>query len=286
MVPDALKVCMHSENVFAEYREVEQLQSSGYYGYIFHVKKDSSSFVLKILDKLSVDDKYKTLGSSVTFNDESELHSVCQHPHILHCYHHFESVSFACLVLEMCRGGDLKSRLVHYLTSQVVHPETQPVIAADILLVHMGKAIDYIHTKGIVHRDVKLENMYAEKWHGSTTICKLGDFGLARRALRYAGCRTYCGTLEYLAPEICAAKHAVAAYGQQVDVWSLGISVYEVVTLESPYDDGDCWAQVSRGCITIPDGIPMHMQNLLRRMLDKDPVSRILANELVVALSV
>ena len=94
-------------------------------------------------------------------------------------------------------------------------------------------AVSFVHNKGCVHRDLKLENILLDK-HGNV---KLVDFGFTRE---YAGStsylQTWCGTICYSAPEmIKGEKYA----GEKVDVWSLGIILYALLVGELPFDDDD-----------------------------------------------
>ena len=90
--------------------------------------------------------------------------------------------------------------------------------AAEILL-----ALNYIHSKGIVYRDLKLENLLLD----ASGHIKITDFGLVKEGIGFNDTTsTFCGTPEYLAPEILEEEN----YGKNVDWWALGVVMYELMT--------------------------------------------------------
>ncbi len=125
------------------------------------------------------------------------------------------------LVLELIKGGELFTHLRsvrRYNTDQ-----TRLVIA------QIASIFEYLHSKEIVYRDLKPENVMI----ASDGYLKLADFGLAKvcRDRTY----TFCGTPEYLAPEIVLNK----GYGKAVDWWTLGIFMYELLMGIDPFHDSD-----------------------------------------------
>ena len=82
------------------------------------------------------------------------------------------------------------------------------------------RGVEVIHQNKIVHRDLKLENIFVKKTEKQGLICKIGDFGLARFLDMNAN--SNCGTQNYMAPEILRS----IPYGQEVDIWSLGVLLF------------------------------------------------------------
>ena len=109
---------------------------------------------------------------------------------------------------------------------------------------------------------------------------KLGDFGLARRAGKLTGCQTFCGTLEYMAPEVCATKNNDASYGQQADVWSFGICLYMVATAESPYYNDELFKQVVLGAIVWSSAIPGYLHSVIANILIPEAMERATAHDI------
>jgi polo-like kinase 1 len=116
--------------------------------------------------------------------------------------------------MEYCDMGNLYS-IQSKLPSRVFPPEEALSIISQIL-----KGVDVIHRSKIVHRDLKLENIFVKKTEKHGLVCKIGDFGLARFVEMTAN--SNCGTQNYMAPEILKS----VPYGQGVDVWSLGVLFY------------------------------------------------------------
>ncbi|PNS17785.1 Protein kinase kin1 [Sphaceloma murrayae] len=132
-------------------------------------------------------------------------------------------------------------------------------------------AVSYVHIKGCVHRDLKLENILLDK-HGSV---KLVDFGFTRE---YAGntsyLQTWCGTIAYSAPEmIKGEKYA----GEKVDVWSLGIILYALLVGELPFDDDDdnvTKSRILKEEPKYPDHLTDGAKELVGKLLSKRPLLR------------
>lgn len=141
-------------------------------------------------------------------------------------------------------------------------------------------AVSYVHNKSCVHRDLKLENILLDR-HENVKLC---DFGFTREYEGKASyLQTYCGTVCYAAPEMLKGEKYA---GEKVDVWSLGVILYALLTGELPFDDDD--DNVTKMKILtmepkFPDHIPAEAKSLLGLLLSKRPLlrpslSEILAN--------
>lgn len=95
----------------------------------------------------------------------------------------------------------------------------------------IGKGVGMIHSKNIIHRDIKLENILLKRNSKGGYTCKIGDFGLARPIDDNETAVTNCGTEIYMAPEILSGH----SYGRQADVWSLGVLFYCLLFGDFPF---------------------------------------------------
>ena len=134
------------------------------------------------------------------------------------------------------------------------------------LFAQVLSALVYMHDRHWVHRDVKLENVLLDK-HG---LVKLVDFGFS--ALQTAKpFQTFCGTPCYMAPEIVQRK---SYWGPPVDVWSLGILLYAMLSGFFPFrarNYNDLYRKILRGAYEMPSTLSADAQELIRGMLDADP---------------
>ena len=128
------------------------------------------------------------------------------------------------LVMTYCPGGDLFSKVRRARERGRPFPEARVVT----WLMQLVSALAYIHSKKIMHRDLKTQNIFI----GRDGSLRLGDFGLAKVLERTDDfATTFTGTPFYLAPEICMSQN----YGFQSDLWSLGCILYELCSLEHAF---------------------------------------------------
>ena len=173
------------------------------------------------------------------FNDDESMQMELdvlrhvRHKYILSCHEIFESADKIWVVMELIEGGDVYD----VLRSRSTYTEED----ASRLVRQVLMAVRYLHSQGIVHRDIKLPNILLTS-SAANADAKLADFGLAARleddydpsnARAAKGYRELCdpyGTPEYFAPELLAE-----AYGPQVDVWSVGVVLFELLCGSMPF---------------------------------------------------
>lgn len=148
------------------------------------------------------------------------------HENIVQIYDSFtydQSRKFA-MILEYCDGGDLNKMIKTTRGKSKLIPESKIIDIFQKIL----DGLEYIHSKKIIHRDMKSLNIFLTK---SGNI-KIGDLGIAK-VLLYSNCtNTVIGTPLYLAPEICKEK----PYNEKSDIWSIGCVLYELLTFTLPFD--------------------------------------------------
>ena len=165
---------------------------------------------------------------------------------------------------EVLRTG---AELYDYLLK---HGALEPSTVQKIFTQLVG-AVSFVHNKGCVHRDLKLENILLDKHEN----VKLVDFGFTRE---YEGksnyLQTWCGTVCYSAPEMLRGEKYA---GEKVDVWSLGIILYALLCGELPFDDDDEMVTKSRILKEepkYPDHFPEGAKELCKKLLSKRPLPR------------
>lgn len=133
----------------------------------------------------------------------------------------------------------------------------------------MAEAILYCHQKHIIHRDIKPENILL----GLKDTLKISDFGWAVHAPTSRR-ETFCGTLDYLPPEMVQNKK----YDCQVDIWGLGVLLYEFLCGKPPFEDTDerqTYKRIRSGNIYFPPHISKEAKDLISKMLAKNPDHRL-----------
>jgi serine/threonine protein kinase len=192
---------------------------------------------------------------------EIEVQSQLRHPNILRLYGYFYDSTRIYLIVEYAARGELFS----FLRSC---GRFDGVTSAKFIC-QMADAVSYCHSKHIIHRDIKPENIMISL----TGDLKLGDFGWSVHAPN-ARRTTLCGTLDYLPPEMVVGKE----HDTSVDVWNLGILLYEFLVGSPPFqantEKGTC-KRIRDVDLRFPHFVPAGARDLIGRFLQKDPAKRI-----------
>ncbi|GAA6057153.1 hypothetical protein JCM3770_003989, partial [Rhodotorula araucariae] len=200
---------------------------------------------------------------------EIHHHRRLRHPNVLALYELVATESSIYLVTELCAGGELFDYLVESTQAPpgsggLALAETRRIFGQLVL------GVAYLHSEGVVHRDLKLENVLLDE-HVNV---KIADMGFGREFERGRWLETKVGTLAYTAPEIVAGHRYL---GEQVDIWSLGVILFALLTGSLPFDDDD--ETVMRSLIlsctyTVPAFLDRDAADLVSRILVADPLRR------------
>jgi len=218
-------------------------------------------YALKAVDKKRVLD-HKLQDQLVS---EVNTQMTLSHPNLLRCFDCFLEADTVYIVLEVASEGDL------YQLMKRQGPLTEPDAA--YVFKQVCEGIQHLHSNGIIHRDLKPENVLL----GGDMTVKIADFGWAAKAKQNDTRSTFCGTLCMLAPEIIAGK----AYDAKVDVWAIGVLLFEMIMGQSPFDKGQglmetCKAIVGPGLSAVSlDEVPPAVHPLLRGLMHQQPEKRI-----------
>ncbi|ODA76576.1 hypothetical protein RJ55_07846 [Drechmeria coniospora] len=160
------------------------------------------------------------------FQTELQIHSKMRHKNVVHFLRAFSFDSCTYLVLELCNNGSLMDMVKR--RKGLTEPEVR------FYSVQIAGAIKYMHGKGIIHRDLKMGNIFLD----GQMNAKIGDFGLAAllvtgRDMQTIRRTTLCGTPNYIAPEIL--EKGRKGHDHMVDIWSLGIIMFAMLTSKPPF---------------------------------------------------
>jgi len=197
---------------------------------------------------------------------ERRLLAGISHPFIVELHCAFQTQDKLLLVLQVCGGGDLK---MHLARLHRFSPEAASFVSAEVLL-----ALEYLHARRIVHRDLKLENVLLDQ-EGHV---RLADFNVAKLLEER---RTYSmkGTLFCMAPEVILKRgHDAAA-----DYWSLGVLLFEMITGSPPFyaaDKQELKRQIlgiepHRSHVPLPPELSQNSRLLISQLLVRDPRTRL-----------
>jgi Ca2+-binding EF-hand superfamily protein/tRNA A-37 threonylcarbamoyl transferase component Bud32 len=214
---------------------------------------------------------FKNVEKSHITNEIAILKLV-DHPNVIHLKYTYESRTHIYIVTELIRDGDFLEYIVGKprFTEDCLRP----------ILKQLLEATAYLHEYGIVHCDIKPENILYDKATGN--IIKLTDFGLSRMIFSNQKIDEACGTIQYIAPETLRNGEG---YGMESDLWSIGIVMYLLLEGKLPFNSEDN-SQVVKQILelepTIKDFLSENAKDLLMKLLVKNPKNRITAKDALI----
>jgi len=203
--------------------------------------------------------------------NEVEVFLCLDHPHVARLFEVYESEDTLSLVMECMEGGELYERVAE----RRVFAELDAAQATWQMLL----SVNYLHSEGIVHRDLKLENFLYEKRGGD--YLKLIDFGFSKVCEKSAKLDISCGTISYVAPEVLSKS-----YTSKCDLWSLGVIVFVLLSGYMPFSgrsDEDILKAIRHGKYSMKSRcwskVSDKARDFVQRLLVVWPESRMSAEE-------
>lgn len=253
---------MPSNESIKDYNVFEQLGQGGFAQvYRAQVKSSGKEVAIKMIDKKTM----KASRMTQRVEHEVKIHYQLKHPSILELYTFFEDKNYVYLVLELCHNGEMQ---------QYLKGRPRPSLDEDETRHYLKQVIDgmvYLHSYGILHRDLTLSNLLLTK----EMNVKIADFGLATKLnIPDEKHFTMCGTPNFISPEIASRN----AHGLEADVWSLGCMLYTFLTGKPPFDtDGvrNTLNRVVNSDYEMPSYASPEAQDLIASLLKKNPAERL-----------
>ncbi|XP_077986542.1 uncharacterized protein LOC144440940 [Glandiceps talaboti] len=247
----------------------------GSYGEVWLVKhcKDRKQYVLKKMELVNASKRERKAAEL-----EAKLLSKLKHPNIVSYKDSFETNDgYLYIAMGYCDGGDLYTKL----KEQKGHALEEKQVVE--WFVQIAMALQYMHERNILHRDLKTQNIFLTK----SKIIKVGDLGIAKVLDGHNDmATTLIGTPYYMSPELFSNK----PYNHKSDVWALGCCVYEMATLKHAFNAKDMNSlvyKILRGKMpAMPRIYSTDLTDLIKAMLHQTPekrpsVSRILRNPFI-----
>mmetsp|Transcript_17482 Transcript_17482/g.53261 ORF Transcript_17482/g.53261 Transcript_17482/m.53261 type:complete len:493 (+) Transcript_17482:378-1856(+) len=234
----------------------------GSFGKVFLVRQVSTGviYAMKVLKKENI---VKRNQVEHTKTERSVL-GYLRHPFLVSLNMAFQTRDKLFFVLDYCAGGELFCHLQRL--GKFAEPRAR-FYTAELVL-----ALAHVHALGVVYRDLKPENVLLD----ARGHVRLTDFGLSKEGVtaHAKGAHSFCGTPEYLAPEILARR----GHGRAVDWWSLGALLYEMLTGLPPFYSRDrekLFEGIKHGELSYPGHLGHEARRLLCALLQRDPARRL-----------
>eukprot|EP00760_Papus_ankaliazontas_P011599 PhM_4_TR14873/c0_g1_i1/m.30110/K08857/NEK1_4_5; NIMA (never in mitosis gene a)-related kinase 1/4/5 len=244
-----------------------KLLGTGSYGQAFLAEDAQTGEVVvaKIMDMSKMSNRDKEYAHS-----EIQCLANCAHPCIIKYFGDYQESDQILIVMEFADAGDLDRQIKARAQDNNHHFQEHEVM---YIFIQLALALHYIHQNRMLHRDIKGANIFM----CSTGVIKLADFGFSKQyedTVSGAVALTFCGTPYYLAPELWNNKK----YSKKADVWSLGVLLYEMLSLKRPFTAQNMKGLMQRvlsGEYTpIPSQYSKEVSDLVRSILTVDPNSR------------
>lgn len=241
----------------------------GGFGHVWKVRYKTTGkiYAIKVINKEYI--RKENMVDQI--NREIEIMYRTDHPHIIKLYNHYEDDENFYLIMHCAGKGQLYSQLkrMKRLDERTVAQYMREVFSA----------VKYLHSlkPPIIHRDIKPENVLLD----SDGRAKLADFGWSNFYDENKKRETYCGTPEYLAPEMVTKS----GHNESIDIWSLGVLMFELLAGRPPFvyrgDAAALYSDIRSLKIKWTDDFPLMAKNLISKILKVKPSERLTLTEML-----
>jgi len=221
-------------------------------------KTDGKVYAMKILKKAAIIARNQVEHTKA----ERKILQALQHPFLMTLRYAFQSKDKLYFVLDYYQGGEL---FFHLKTARRFPEDVARVWVGEVAL-----ALGHLHSLSVIYRDLKPENILLD----DNGHCCLTDFGLSKDVDPNDKAHTFCGTPEYLAPEIVTG----AGHDKAVDWWSLGILLYELTVGIPPFysqNVNEMYNKIQHGVLRFPPFLSEPCKAMIVALLNRDPKKRL-----------
>lgn len=223
-------------------------------------------------------------------NNEVEILRSVKHPCVINLVDVIDTTDYLFIILELAEGGELFDK--------IIEKSKLDESAAKIYFFQIASAIEYLHSKKICHRDLKPENILLCSVDDRNPLVKITDMGLSKLLVDQTRLKTFCGTPQYIAPEVLKQGELNGgeltfrerAYSVKVDCWGLGVVLYILLSGSPPFSEDRKIGMKLREQILNANyvfypklfgNISEEAQDLIRKLLKVDPNERISSSEIL-----
>ena len=229
---------------------------------VIHINT-KKEYCIKILNKRDIIEQ-KLIKQ---LNKELSIMYEINHPHSIKLVNHFEDDKKIYMIMEYANNGNLFS----YMKKNKLNNETIIQFLRETISI-----VKYLHSLNIIHRDIKPENLLLD----NNFRIKLCDYGWATHYNNNEHINTFCGTPEYVAPEIIKKEF----YDEKIDIWSIGVLLFEMICNYSPFSDknnNERFKNIIKGKINWPKNINFKAKKLIEKILKINPNERLSLNDIL-----
>lgn len=255
------KYSLYKPTMTVEDFELLKVLGKGTFGKVMMVKekKTGKIFAMKLLRKDVILEK----GEVEHTLTENRVLQSAKHPFLTELKYSFQTTDRLVFVMEYVKGGEL----FYHLSKE----KRFSVARSRFYAAEMTLALKYLHENKIIYRDMKLENLLLDE-HGHI---KITDFGLCKEEISFSDTtKTFCGTPEYLAPEVLEDHD----YGLAVDWWGFGVVLYEMLLGRLPFfsrNHEGLFEMILTKPVQYPPNIDLDAKSIIDGLLEKNPKKRL-----------